>query len=90
VLIANGFVGKIADLGASRFLQTTADAKNMTQTGTPLYCAPEIVRGEQYNETCDIYSLGIMLNEMDTLQQPYYDWKRFSFVKVAEGMPVWP
>lgn len=85
VLIARGFVGKIADLGASRFLQTTADSKNMTQTGTPLYCAPEIVKGEQYNEKCDIYSLGVMFNEMDTLEIPYCDWKRFSFVKVAEG-----
>lgn len=26
-----------------------------------------------------------MFNEMDTLKTPYIDWKRFSFIKVAEG-----
>merc|ERR1711871_1368693 len=43
----------------------------MTQVGTPRYVAPEVVMGKQYNEKVDVYSFGIMLNEMDTKYVPY-------------------
>lgn len=33
----------------------------MTAVGTPLYCAPEIVRGDNYDEKVDVYSFGLVL-----------------------------
>jgi len=39
--------------------------------GTPRYMAPEVALGRNYNETCDIYSLGILLWEFITLKRPY-------------------
>eukprot|EP00615_Pteridomonas_danica_P009081 CAMPEP_0114355732 /NCGR_PEP_ID=MMETSP0101-20121206/20446_1 /TAXON_ID=38822 ORGANISM="Pteridomonas danica, Strain PT" /NCGR_SAMPLE_ID=MMETSP0101 /ASSEMBLY_ACC=CAM_ASM_000211 /LENGTH=182 /DNA_ID=CAMNT_0001497839 /DNA_START=4 /DNA_END=552 /DNA_ORIENTATION=+ len=36
----------------------------MTAVGTPLYVAPEIARGEVYDEKIDIYSFGLTLMEM--------------------------
>lgn len=36
----------------------------MTAVGTPLYCAPEVFRGESYDEEADVYSFGLMLAAM--------------------------
>ena len=36
----------------------------MTICGTPSWVAPEIFRGEQYNETVDVYSFAITLLEV--------------------------
>ena len=58
---------KIADFGESR-----DEDKDLTMTyvGTPYYIAPEVFRGERYGTSADIFSLGILLNQMDTLQHP--------------------
>lgn len=50
---------KIGDFGTARELEKSLMAK--THTGTPNYMAPEIVRGEAYTYSADIYSLGIVL-----------------------------
>ena len=55
-LVTKTFSLKVADFGESRALM--AD-ETMTQVGTPLYIAPEIVMGEHYNSKCDIYSFAI-------------------------------
>ena len=33
---------------------------------TPYYLAPEIARGDRYDEKCDVYSFGVLLFEMGT------------------------
>jgi serine/threonine protein kinase len=40
------------------------DSMTMTAVGTPVYCAPEISRGEQYDEAVDVYSFGMTLLTM--------------------------
>ena len=42
-----------------------------TLAGTPVYLAPEVFRGEQYDFKADIYSLGIILWEMWYGQQAF-------------------
>ena len=42
----------------------------MTMVGTKFYIAPEVFRGERYGASADIFSLGVILNELDTLQRP--------------------
>ena len=62
ILVGLGFVTKLADFGEStRFdqerLQDDADANEddvLTMTmmvGTKLYCAPEVITGQRYNES---------------------------------------
>ena len=60
-------VPKITDFGLSR-----DEDKDLTMTsvGTPYYVAPEIIRGERYSAYADIFSLGILMNQIDTLQDP--------------------
>ena len=35
--------------------------------------APEVIRCEPYTEKCDVYSFGIMLNELMTAEHPYIE-----------------
>jgi serine/threonine protein kinase len=53
---------KLGDFGIARQLEKTQSVRS--QKGTYQYMAPEVYRGESYNETVDIYSLGIMLYRM--------------------------
>jgi serine/threonine protein kinase len=41
------------------------------QVGTPHWCAPEVLRGERYDEKCDVYSYGILLFELAAREAPY-------------------
>eukprot|EP01097_Dermamoeba_algensis_P003207 TRINITY_DN2285_c0_g1_i3.p1 TRINITY_DN2285_c0_g1~~TRINITY_DN2285_c0_g1_i3.p1 ORF type:complete len:147 (+),score=28.89 TRINITY_DN2285_c0_g1_i3:125-565(+) len=68
LLDSNGMI-KVADFGLAR---VRIDSGNMTtKVGTPLYMAPELIRGEQYTESVDVYSFGIILWEMFTNITPF-------------------
>lgn len=52
---------KLGDFGfAKRYKKTDL---NLTQCGTPLNMAPEILNGQKYNEKIDIWSYGVTLFE---------------------------
>ena len=70
ILLTEALVPKIGDLGEARVVD---DAKHMTQVGTPLYCAPEILNDDFYDEKVDVYSFGVTLNQMDTREAPFTD-----------------
>ena len=55
---------KVGDFGASRRMDTVHIAETMTGVGTISYMAPEIFRGRSYNNTVDIYSLGLVLYQL--------------------------
>jgi len=56
-------VFKLADFGFCKELKSES---HMTKTmlGSPLYMAPEVLRGESYTSNADIWSLGVILYEM--------------------------
>ncbi|GMH52972.1 hypothetical protein TrLO_g10257 [Triparma laevis f. longispina] len=58
ILVTDMFVPKISDFGCSRFKKEDI---NMTQIGTPIYAAPEVILGQKYDEKCDIYSFAIVM-----------------------------
>ena len=53
---------KVGDFGIARTAEKTMSA--MSKKGTYTYMAPEVYRGEKYDDTVDIYSLGIVLYRM--------------------------
>ena len=43
----------------------------MTRCGTPCWTAPEVIRGQQYDQTIDIYAFGMVIWEVLTRKQPF-------------------
>ena len=41
------------------------------QVGTPLYSAPEVMRREPYDQSCDVWSYGCLLVALATRAHPY-------------------
>lgn len=60
---------KIADLGFSRKLEEGQLAE--TRLGTPLVMAPEVLDGNRYDHTADVWSLGCIFYEMLTGFAPF-------------------
>ncbi len=50
---------KLGDFGVARTLEKTSSG--LSKKGTYTYMAPEVFKGEEYNATVDIYSLGIVM-----------------------------
>ncbi|KAK1425277.1 hypothetical protein QVD17_20627 [Tagetes erecta] len=85
-LFINGNHGeiKIGDLGLATIMQQPA-AKSFI--GTPEFMAPELYE-EEYNELVDIYSFGMCMLEMVTLEYPYTECKNAAqiYKKVTNGI----
>ena len=55
---------KVGDFGVSKKMETVHLAHTMTGIGTISYMAPEIYRRRPYNNTVDIYALGLVLYQL--------------------------
>ena len=43
----------------------------MVRTHSPLWIAPEVLRGERFGEPCDVYSFAIVMWEILNWREPY-------------------
>lgn len=64
ILIDANWNLKLCDFGLSRVKSKLDNKKGLV--GTPHWMAPEILRGERYDESSDVYSYGMVLWEMIT------------------------
>ena len=68
---------KLLDFGVSKLLDEDllSGESGLTKTGTwhltPEYASPEQINGEKINTSSDIYSLGVLLYRLLSLQNPY-------------------
>ncbi|GMF30904.1 unnamed protein product [Phytophthora fragariaefolia] len=68
ILLTSSLNAKLSDFGVARAYNFTS----MTAAvGTSLWMAPEVMLGNRYDSSADIFSLGIVLSELDSHLQPY-------------------
>ncbi|KAG6542680.1 hypothetical protein Mapa_015915 [Marchantia paleacea] len=70
LLVDKTWTVKVCDFGLSRFKGNTF-LSSRSGAGTPEWMAPEVLRDEPSNEKSDVYSYGVVLWELVTLQQPW-------------------
>lgn len=63
ILLKQG-IAKLSDFGFSRVVEDTETPGKFTLLGTPLYTAPEILKGSKFSSKCDVWSVGVMFYEM--------------------------
>ncbi|RLN54519.1 hypothetical protein BBJ28_00003254 [Nothophytophthora sp. Chile5] len=74
VLLNTEMEAKLSDFGVSRerhLMETHMTAG----IGTSFWIAPEVLLGKDYDERADIFSLGVVLSEIDTEDYPYWNAK---------------
>lgn len=69
VLVSEQQEYKLCDFGVAKAVN---DATNRGLIVTWHYISPEIFRGDVYNQSCNVYSFGIMMHEIFTLCPPYF------------------
>lgn len=72
VLVSRDGGVKIADFGFAVGLSQENKTRNET-VGTPFWMAPEVIQGEDYDDRCDIWSLGITAIELVNHEPPHMD-----------------
>jgi serine/threonine-protein kinase len=93
ILLNDDDLVKIVDFGLAAGV-SSADSR-LTQRsahmGTPTYMAPEQARGGAIDTRTDIYSLGIIMYELFTGQQPYIGQTPLEIIfQHVEGKPTMP
>eukprot|EP01094_Clydonella_sp_ATCC50884_P030526 TRINITY_DN99_c1_g1_i3.p1 TRINITY_DN99_c1_g1~~TRINITY_DN99_c1_g1_i3.p1 ORF type:complete len:420 (-),score=141.45 TRINITY_DN99_c1_g1_i3:178-1437(-) len=88
ILLGSDGSVKIADFGYAAQL-TKAKQKRNTIVGTPYWMAPELIRGQNYDQKVDVWSLGIMIMEMAEGEPPYMEFPplRALFLITTKGIP---
>lgn len=69
VLVAPGGVVKLTDFGWS--IHNPDNHLRNTFCGTPLYFSPEILSSQSYDETVDIWAVGVLTYELLTGSNPF-------------------
>ena len=71
VMITNDGVAKILDFGLAKLKGQIGLTKAGTTLGTVAYMSPEQARGEDVDHRTDIWSFGVVLYEMISVQLPF-------------------
>lgn len=79
LLVDKDFSVKICDFGMSRMKKNTF-LSSKSNAGTPEWMAPEVLRNEESDEKCDVYSFGVILWELTTMSEP---WSELNAMQVV-------
>ena len=76
-LVTDTFGVKVSDFGEARMADV---GKTMTMVGTPFYVAPEVIRGDHYSTSADVYSYALTLVCFATKQEHLNKWLKKAYV----------
>ncbi|BDA50369.1 probable leucine-rich repeat receptor-like protein kinase PEPR2 [Coccomyxa sp. Obi] len=86
VLIAADGTAKIADVGLSAQLQNASHLSSMTVAGTWAWVAPEVILAGKVTNKADMFSFGVLLWEIITVERPA--WRgNLREIRVPEEAP---
>lgn len=85
ILLTNSLQAKLTDFGISR---AWTDRTMTAGVGSMLWMAPEVMMGTHYDEKADVFSLGVVMSELDTHQLPYSNTKDARSGALLPGMAV--
>ena len=71
VMVTSQGVCKLGDFGCSVSTCTTSLSVDHSLVGTPGYQAPEFLRGKTPTPACDVYSLAILMWQLETREVPF-------------------
>ncbi|RLN63649.1 hypothetical protein BBJ29_006181 [Phytophthora kernoviae] len=72
VLLSDDMRGHLSDFGVARI--RSANNTMTSGVGTGRWLSPEVIAGNRdYDQTSDIYALGVVISELDTHMLPYED-----------------
>ncbi|OWY93969.1 TKL protein kinase [Phytophthora megakarya] len=80
ILLSESLDAKITDFGTSR---TRSDETMTAGVGSWMWMAPEVMLGGHYDEKADVYSLGVVISELDTHELPYAHAKKRGLSEAA-------
>ncbi len=82
---------KIMDFGLAKLRGQTIVTREGTTLGTVSYMSPEQTRGEDVDNRTDIWSLGVVLYEMITVQRPFKgDYDQAVIYSILNDTPLEP
>ena len=84
IMLNNCGNAKIGDFGISKQLTDTVKYAK-TAMGTLQYASLEVMKGEKYNHTADIWSLGCIFYELCCHRPPYIEENCFKLVELIEN-----
>ncbi|KAJ1487879.1 kinase-like domain-containing protein, partial [Baffinella frigidus] len=93
ILVDNRGTCKLADFGASRYLQSSDTAANLSFKGTPVFMSPEVIMEQKYSKKSDVWSIGCTLLQMATGNPPFSEFSNhiaalFHITSSSEPPPV--